>query len=297
MRLRITIIVVIIGFVLLFFIQNSIDREKGRYILLKELLYFPSGKFIEEVSIGYNVLAADLIWLRAIQYFGEHRLTDLKFLHLYHILNVLTTLDKKFIHAYTFGGLLLEHSAKESTNADLLLHKGEFNNPQSWEIPFIRGFIYYIFRGEKKMAVMFFLRASIKPSAPDMCKRFAGFTYQKMGDKYMALKLWQDIYENSNNPIEKETAIRYMKEMIMLIQLDALNSSFKKYTKEMGIQPASIQDMVNNGFLDKKPESSWEGEYFYIDKVKCRIWCSYLDRVKSPILMRMLESSDYSNSL
>ena len=192
------------------------------------------------------------------------------------------------------GALLLEHSARESEHADLLLHKGEYHNPLRWEIPFIRGFIYYIFRGDKRKAIHFFLRASGKPQAPDMCKRFAGFTFQKMGDAYMAFKLWQDIYENSNNSFEKETALRSMKEMAMLIQRDSLNAALQRFVDERGIVPGSLKEMVNSGFISEYPEHPFEGEYFYIDREHERIWCSYLDRFRSLILERMLEMNDSS---
>ena len=295
MRQRFAVLSVIVGFGLLFFIQRSIDREKEQYALLEELTYFPSGRFIEQVSIGYNELFADIVWFRTIQYFGEHQLTDFEFTHLYHILDILTSLDKKFIHAYTFGGLLLEHSARESENADLLLHKGEYHNPLRWEIPFTRGFIYYIFRGDKRKAIHFFLRASGKPQAPDMCKRFASFTFQRMGDKYMAFKLWQDIYENSNNAMEKETALRSMREMAMLIQLDTLNVALQRFVREKGTLPGSIQELVLLGFLNKYPEVLFEDEYFYIDNENGRAWCSYLDRFHSLILERMLEMNGSSS--
>jgi hypothetical protein len=289
MRSRlVTILVVFTCFVLLFLIQIKIDEGKDRYALLEEMLYFPSGTFIEEVSLGYNLLIADLVWIRAIQYFGEHHLTDLKYLHLYHILDILTTLDRKFIHGYTFGGFLLEHSAQEPDNADRLLHKGEFHNPHSWEIPFVRGFIYYIFRGEKREAIHFFLRASRKPAAPEMCKRFASFTYQKLGDKYMAFKLWQDIYENTTNRFERETAERYMKEMYVLIQLDSLNVAFHQYGDEIGRYPSSLEEMEERGFIKEGLYPPWEGESYYIDKEQNRIWCTYLDRVRSPIIQQMI---------
>lgn len=290
MRTVLVVVVVLICFVMVALLQYSIDREKEQYELLRELLYFPSGRFVEEVSIGYHELFADLVWLRAVQYFGEHQMTDLKFEHLYHILDILTTLDKRFIHAYTFGGFLLEHSAGEPENADLLLHKGELYNPLSWEIPFVRGFIYYFFRGRYKISARFFLRASKKPEAPDMCRRFAGFTYQRMRDKYRALELWKELYTHSENPIERETAIRYINEMTMLIQMDTLNVALERYLEATGEMPSTVGKMVTAGYLKREPTPPWEGEYFYVDGERKRIWCSYLDRIASPILMRMLSS-------
>jgi len=281
---------IIFGFLVIFFIQNRIDENKEQYSLLKELLYFPSGKFVEQASIGYNELFADIIWLRAVQYFGEHQMTDRKFKYLYHILDILTTLDKKFIHSYTFGGFLLESSAGESENTDKLLHKGEFYNPESWEIPFVRAFIYYFFRNNDKISVLFFLRSSKKPGAPDMSRRFAGFTFQKLGAKLKALNLWKELYRLSNNPVEKETAFRYLNEITMLIQMDSLQVALNEYMQKKGEFPKSMQEMINSSFLRKKPKPPWKDEYFYIDTQRDHIWCTYLDKVQSPILKRMMES-------
>lgn len=125
-------------------VQTEIDRMKGRHRLMEELSYFPSGRFLKLSVLGYDHLAADLVWLRAIQYFGQHRLTDLKFEYLSHMLDILTTLDPKFIHAYTFGALLLTDAAREPDRAMELLKRGMEENPDRWEIPFTAGFINYV---------------------------------------------------------------------------------------------------------------------------------------------------------
>jgi hypothetical protein len=41
-----------------------------------ELLYYPAGPYARQASLGYETAAADVAWLRGIQYYGEHRLTD-----------------------------------------------------------------------------------------------------------------------------------------------------------------------------------------------------------------------------
>jgi hypothetical protein len=40
-----------------------------------ELLYYPSGVWVRQSALGYETAAADLAWLRGIQYYGEHRLS------------------------------------------------------------------------------------------------------------------------------------------------------------------------------------------------------------------------------
>ena len=43
---------------------------------LYDNLYLPSGKFIEQVSLGFNQIAADIIWAQAVQYYGGYRVGD-----------------------------------------------------------------------------------------------------------------------------------------------------------------------------------------------------------------------------
>jgi len=43
----------------------------------EELAYYPSGQALQPATLGHAETAADLAWLRAVQYYGEHRVTDL----------------------------------------------------------------------------------------------------------------------------------------------------------------------------------------------------------------------------
>src|SRR3972149_10777571 len=144
------------------------DGRKIREELVEELQYFPSGDFVQGKVGGFDMLFADWVWLRAIQYYGQHRLTDAKFTYLGHILDVLTTLDPRFIHAYTFGALLLTHDSAEPEKALQLLKKGNEKNPDRWEIPFTEGFIQYVFLKDYREAVRAFRLASSLPESPDM---------------------------------------------------------------------------------------------------------------------------------
>ena len=58
----------------------------------EELAYYPSGRALIPATLGHSETAADLAWMRAVQYYGEHRRTDLRFLRLEHVFEILTTL-------------------------------------------------------------------------------------------------------------------------------------------------------------------------------------------------------------
>src|SRR4029079_17912289 len=40
---------------------------------LEELSYYPSGRHLKAATLGHAESAADLAWLRAVQYYGAHR--------------------------------------------------------------------------------------------------------------------------------------------------------------------------------------------------------------------------------
>src|SRR4030095_6615793 len=46
---------------------------------LEELAYYPSGELLRPATLRHSETDADLAWLRAVQYYGEHRRTDLRF--------------------------------------------------------------------------------------------------------------------------------------------------------------------------------------------------------------------------
>jgi tetratricopeptide (TPR) repeat protein len=250
-----------------FFIQTRIDRvRKPREAIVRELMYFPSGRFVRAATVGYDNLAADLVWLRAIQYYGQHRLTDLKFEYLGHIFDILTTLDPRFIGAYTFGSLLLTDDAKEPKRALALLDKGMRNNPHNWRIPFTKGFIYYVFLRDFFKAGKYFEMASTKGGAPEMVVRFASFSYQRGGDRITAINLWGEIYTRSENEVEKVTALRYWKGLVSEI----LDEKVAEYRKTFGRYPYALSELVDAGIVRKLPVAP-DGDTFVFNWRRKRV--------------------------
>jgi len=250
-----------------FLTQSSLDRARApREAIVRELMYFPSGRFMSAVTVGYDNLAADLVWLRAIQYYGEHRLTDLKFEYLGHIFDILTTLDSRFINAYTFGSLLLADDADEPDRALALLDKGMRNNPHDWRIPFIKGFIYYVFLRDFYRAGRYFRISSGIEGAPDMAARFASFAFQKGGDRVTAINLWSELYDRSNNELEKLTALRSIKELLMEI----LEEKVAEFSERFGRSPDRLEELVEAGFVQRLPVAP-DGDHFVYNAPKKRV--------------------------
>jgi len=255
----------IVAVLLILVIANlsyRIDLYRSPHELIGELMYFPSGFAIHALSMGFYNVFADLIWLRFIQYYGEHRMTDARFELMYHILDILTTLDPKFAYAYTLGGLMLTHDAEAPEQAKKLLKKGMKENPDDWRYPYMYAFIHYIFIKNLFIAKTYFTLAAKKPTATDMAKRWAAFvTYYKLGELEPALKLWYDLYNNTENPEEKAIAEYYIKKIKMKIDIEFLNDKIKIFEEKTGRKPYRLKELILYNIIDSLPSEPHNEKY------------------------------------
>ena len=163
-----------------------------------ELACFPSGTWLEGLSMHRPRLLADLAWLTAIQYYGRHRLSDRRYPLADHLFRVITDCDPRFTNAYLFGALILAEAA-EPEAAEALLEKGERAQPASWMLPFELGFFHYTYTRRWDAALAAFQRASAVPGAPEYVARFAAAAGEKADRPEIAAQLWAMIARESEN--------------------------------------------------------------------------------------------------
>lgn len=179
----------------------------------EELLFFPSGTLLRPASLGFDTLAADLCWLRAIQYYGRHRLTDRVYTGANHVFSVIARLDPRFVSNYLFGAIVLAQDAGDSDAALALLDRGMHATPSAWEIPFEAGFLEYLVRRDVAAAAPHFRRAAAYAEDPDLARRFAAWSSYRSGDVTSAERLWRDMAETSHNATVRATAQGYLQRL------------------------------------------------------------------------------------
>jgi Flp pilus assembly protein TadD len=177
---------------------------------LEELSYYPSGRFLQPATLGHTETAADLAWLRAVQYYGAHRLSDNQFLKMEHVFRVLTTLSPSFVPAYVFGAFALAQEGRDFPAAERLMMDGLDANPTSGPLAFQLGFLYYVRPGGRdlKHAAEYFEQAARQPDGPPQSLHFAAYARQQSGDLRVAYELWSDVAEHSTNRYLREMAVR-----------------------------------------------------------------------------------------
>jgi hypothetical protein len=254
------IVILVLGWTSIFFLQNSIEKTYRRRLaerLVEEMMYFPSGKFLKPVLIEYQDLGADLVWLRAIQYYGQHLMTDLKFEWLGHIFEILTRLDPHFVGAYHFGSMTMAWDAHEPNAAIDLLRTGTTNNPLNWQLPFDMGFIYYSLLNDYNDAGYYFQIASKLPDAWNVLPRWSAFAYERAGKNEVSRQIWTDIYNQTNNKAIKNLAERNLALIRVDEDISVLQAAVKKYRTDKGSNPPSLYELFKTGYVKYLPKDPW----------------------------------------
>ena len=201
------ICVIVIGGLVL----STTKVQRYRYRpYLHDTLYLPTGKFVKELALGYRQVASDLIWLSAIQYYGEYRQEKHDLAYFKGLIDIITTLDPQFVFAYIFGAMVVSEDTGEFEEGTAILKKGMAANPTSWELPFEIGFLNFANRVDYKVAGRYFDLASRMPGAPERSRRFAAFVYSKAGETGSSIELWEKYIEYTDNPYLKEMAESYI---------------------------------------------------------------------------------------
>jgi tetratricopeptide (TPR) repeat protein len=203
-----------------FRLADEAYRRVPRPQSLEELSYYPSGRFLKPAALGHEATSADLAWLRAVQYYGEHRNSDNRFQRMGHVFEILTSLAPEFVPSYVFGAFALAQEGQDFPAAERLMLKGIENNPTSAELAFQLGFLYYVKPGGRDLrrAAEYFQQASRLPNAPPQAARFAAFSRQSAGDLTLAYELWQDVSLDSPNSYLRDMARKEMGRIQQAIQ-------------------------------------------------------------------------------
>ena len=247
-------------------IQWRIDELRGGYAQAEEFMYLPSGKYLKPAVLGYDQLAADLLWLQAVQYVGGKEQSVRGYKWLYHILDIVTTLDPKFDYAYQSGGVILSVYAHRIEESNELLKKGYRENPGVWQIPFYLGFNHFFYLDDYQTAASYITRASLLPGRPAYLPKLAARLYAQAGTPELAIEFLHRIYQSTaDERLREELQIR-IKEVIVERDINLLEAALSRYKLITGKGARDLRDIVDKGILKSIPQEPFGGDYFLDSK-------------------------------
>jgi len=237
----------------------------------EDALYVTSGKTVQRLAAGYSAIAADLYWVRAIQYYGGVKLrlqqtppaasqavggTPSDYALLYPLLDLTTTLDPAFNIAYRFGAIFLaEPYPAGPGRPDLairLLEKGLAARPDKWEYMQDIGFVHYWWRHDYPAAAGWFDRASQVEGAPWFLKSLAATTLAEGGDRRSSRTMWQSIRESAEIDWLRNEADRRLMQLDAADFIDQVQIEVSR-ARSAGVVASSWSDLARAGVLRGVP--------------------------------------------
>src|SRR5207247_3620541 len=107
-----------------------IDEQRAVAPKLQRFMDLPRGEYLRVAVLGYEQVVADLLWIQAIQAMGEREVTEEAGHWIYRALDVITTLDPKFVRVYEVGGIALATLVVHIDESNRILEKGIQHNPE-----------------------------------------------------------------------------------------------------------------------------------------------------------------------
>jgi tetratricopeptide (TPR) repeat protein len=285
--------ILIAGMGLLYPMQRWIDNTSPRQTVSEESLYFASGKTIKKMSLGFNALAADIYWIRTVQYFGRKLIDsgkplssaatrDLRMDLLAPLLNIVVTLDPQHIPAYRFGAIFLPE--RDMPAAIVLVEQGISANPNEWRLYQDLGYIYWQAGNASAeeqadnyaKASDWYEKGSAVPGAPWWMRDLAGLMKIKGGSREAARAVYS-AYVTSDDPNVRGQAIDRLNQLRALDEMDAINGLLARYKEQAGACPLDLRVLASrfrsmNLTLndDSMPVDPGGFAYSY-DSAKCKV--------------------------
>jgi len=250
------IVVVFLSLALaIFLVQLRIDEAFGKYRNTEEILYIENGAVLKKVLLGYESLAADIYWLRTVQYFGGQRLydPDKRFDLLEPLLEITTDLDPHLKIAYRYGAIFLSEPWPRGVGIPIkgiaLADKAIRNNPDHWRFYLDKGFIYYWHLQDYQEAARVFLEGSEISGAPHWMAGTAARSATRAGDRETGRMLWQAMFDSAENEQVRANAKMHLQQISALDAIDELGLVVETFEQRTGHFPNGWDELVAAGLL------------------------------------------------
>lgn len=253
-----------------YLLQSHIDEKFGEYRSTEEILYVENGDLLKRATVGFESLAADVYWLRAVQYFGGKRreVGTKDYALLAPLLWITVRLDPHFKIAYTYGATFLSEPLPLGAGLPLkgieLIDEGIKAHPDYWRFYLDKGFIYFWYLKDYEKAAEVFLEGSKIEGAPFWMVNIAGRALARGGDRETARGLWKILRDSAETLQQKENAEAHLRQLDALDQMDVLKRLIERYREHSGDYPARWQDLVAAGLLRTIPHDP-TGEPYVLD--------------------------------
>ena len=240
---------------------HLLDGQRTAVARAEQLAYLPKGEYLRLAVLGYRQVVADLIWLQAVQHIRATHDTQVGYTWAYHAVDVLPDLDPTFFPPYQATGVFLGVLVGRHEEGVAILRKGISQNPLSWQLPFLAGYISYYERCDSVAGGRYLQLAAQVPGAPAYLPKLAARMTVESGDPDAALEFLDRFSRPVTDERAREALSQRMKEIVQEKDLRFLEESIRRYRTKYGQFPAKLEDLILRGIIQHLPTDPLGGQY------------------------------------
>jgi tetratricopeptide (TPR) repeat protein len=260
-------LVLILGLscLLLMGLKIQIDRIPRKKIPGSSIIYIPSGKYLKMATFGFSSLMADIVYLWAIQYYGNAAIPN-KLDHFIHIFSIIAELDPRYVDPYEVGAMIALYDAKNVPLALQILDMGLAKNPDMWIFPLEAGHYAQLYKRDFPLAREYYRKAMDIPGAPDIAKRLYANASFKAWDIKTAWETWLEVHDTAKDERLRKIASNHLYNIKATVDVRGLRSVLEKYKAKYGRYPDELSGVVQAGLLPFIPKDYDNKDYVYDPK-------------------------------
>jgi len=174
---------------------------------------------------------------------------------------VVTTINPYYYDIYYICNGFLTWDFNNAETANKLLLKAVKYRPKDWFFYFMMGFNYFYFLHDYEMGGTYIQKAAQIRNSPFLASLAARLMYAS-GRTEIAIQMLRSMIRNIKDENWKKSLSKRLKalEAVLTIQ-----RAVEKFMRNMDRTPVSIEELLEKGFLQEKPEDPYGGR-FYIDE-------------------------------
>jgi len=224
----------------------------------------PNASTLRWLSLGHPTLAANLLWLKAVQYIGDPRANERGWKKLYPLADVVTDLDPRHGYAYQVAGTLLS-TFGHVPESNAILEKGTRALPDRYILPYLRAFNAFYYDDDWTTAGRFAEISARSPGAPPHLRQNVLAYYVKGQRADAAVAFLQQSLAEARDPETRKAVEGQLRQAMLERDAARVDEAVEKWRNRYVIGPLFLQQLVDEELLPAIPPDPHGGE-LYVDE-------------------------------
>jgi len=219
----------------------------------------PGPRTLSVLSLNHGTAAADLAWLKTIQYIGSGSEEDFarKAPIIRSYAEVATDFDPRYFTVYWAVATVLTAYAESAEGSNALCRKGLRNLGPRWELFAIQAYNAFFLERDSYQASELYARAAQIPGAPRFLSSLAGRARTLASGPDAAIAMLQSLLPTLPPGPQREDALDRIRLAEREKLLMAWDEACQAFLEETGRLPSSPEVLVQRGLIEAPLEDSF----------------------------------------